>query len=74
MVGLGPVHWGLTDLDFDPWPNDPFVWPGPRFEAMAMLGQGPRPRRQREELARSRCLEGESLTDRMTLVHFAKGC
>ena len=21
VVGLGPVHWGLTVLAFDPWPN-----------------------------------------------------
>ena len=21
VVGLGPVHWGLTDVDFDPWPT-----------------------------------------------------
>ena len=26
------VHWGLTDLGFDPWPDLAFALPGPPFD------------------------------------------
>ena len=29
MVGLGPVHWGQTDLDCEPWPTEDILVPFP---------------------------------------------
>ena len=47
MVGLGPVHWGLTDLDFDPWPGSfPPPFPGSLEEPLDLtevLAPAPHP-------------------------------